>query len=245
MYTDALVKKADQAGYQALVVTVDAPVNGRRYREQRVGFSMPDFAQAINLHDLPRSPVIAEQKGLTSHRAGASAHIQAGQGGVFESPMVRSALSWDELERVIASTSLPVILKGILHPEDALEGLARGAAGIVVSNHGGRVLDGMVASLDCLHEVAQAVKSFNVEVPVFFDGGIRSGSDILKALALGADAIMIGRPYLWALSVGGASGVAHVLHLLKTELEMAMVLCACRTLADIDERLIYKPSLSL
>ncbi|MDO5679514.1 MAG: alpha-hydroxy acid oxidase [Pelistega sp.] len=269
VYTDALIKKAESASYQALVITVDAPVNGLRYREQRMGFSVPDFAKPVNLHDLPRScanrrtvqgsdsrdvkhqtsedsetgidAAVARDEALTegSSQTSEATHLRAGQGTVFDSPMVSSALGWDELERVISATSLPVILKGILHPDDAIEGLKRGAAGIMVSNHGGRVLDGMVSSLDCLAEVAQAVKAYKPDVPVFFDGGIRSGSDILKALALGADAIMIARPYLYGLAVGGASGVAHILHLLKTELEMAMVLCGCRTLADVDKSLIH------
>ena len=237
VYTDALIKKAERTGYQALVITVDAPVNGMRYREQRMGFSLPDFAKPVNLQDLPHSPS-KRALGMEAEK-GEVTHLRAAQGTVFDSPMVRSALGWDELERVIASTSLPVILKGILHPEDAVEGLKRGAAGIMVSNHGGRVLDGMVSSLDCLSEVAQAVKAYTPDKPVFFDGGIRSGSDILKALALGADAIMIARPYLYGLAVGGASGVAHILHLLKTEFEMAMVLCGCRTLADINRSLIH------
>lgn len=229
LYTDALIKKVEQSAYQALVITVDAPVNGMRYQEQRLRFAMPDFARPVNLDDLPKS---------SSFLAKTQTQAQAGRSNVFDSPMVKSALGWAELSRVIASTHLPVILKGITHPDEALKGLQCGAAGIIVSNHGGRVLDGMVASLDCLAAVAQTVKAFDGNRSVLFDGGIHSGSDCLKALALGADAVMIARPYLYGLAVGGASGVAHILHVLKTELEMAMVLCGCRTLEDINQDIL-------
>ncbi|MOA27220.1 L-lactate dehydrogenase [cytochrome] [compost metagenome] len=147
------------------------------------------------------------------------------------------APTWKDLEWLQSLTRLPVLVKGVMNPLDATRAVERGVAGIVVSNHGGRTLDGMPATLDVLQAVARAVDG---KVPVLLDGGIRRGTDVLKALALGADAVMIGRPYVHGLATAGASGVAHVLHLLRTELEVAMALGGCATLADIDASLIWR-----
>ncbi len=219
-FTAELVRRAEAAGYRALVVTVDAPVNGVRNAEQRAGFAMPQDA-APNLHGVQLPP--AET-------------LRAGEGGLFGTARVRQALRWEDIEWLRGLTRLPVLLKGILHPEDAVRAVEMGVDGIVVSNHGGRVLDTLPATIDALPAVAGAVRG---RVPLLLDGGIRRGTDVLKALALGADAVMVGRPYIHALAAAGAVGVAHVLHLLRTELEMAMVLTGCRTLADIDRSVIW------
>lgn len=218
--TSALLARVEAAGYQALVLTVDAPVTGVRNREQRSGFVMPDTATAVNLD------------------ASGPAHIaRPGESPLFGSPLVAAAPSWRELEWLRAQTRLPILLKGILNPDDAAQALGCGVDGIIVSNHGGRVLDGVPASIDALPGVVRAVDG---AVPILLDGGIRRGTDVLKALAVGAQAVLVGRPYMHALAVAGPAGVAHVLHMLRTELEMAMILSGCRTLADIDQRILWQ-----
>ncbi|HDZ58427.1 MAG TPA: alpha-hydroxy-acid oxidizing protein [Pseudomonas xinjiangensis] len=221
-FTETLVRRAEAAGYQALVLTVDAPVTGVRNREQRSGFVMPSAVEAVNL---------AGSAPLPAHTA------RAGTSPLFGSPLVATAPSWEDLDWLRLQTRLPILLKGVLNPEDVRQALARGVDGIIVSNHGGRVLDGVPATIDALPAVVRAVDS---AVPIFLDGGIRRGTDILKALALGAKAVLVGRPYVQALAAGGPAGVAHVLHILRTELEMAMILTGCRTLADIDHRVIWQ-----
>ncbi len=215
-FTHALAQRAAAAGYRALVVTVDAPVNGVRNREQRSGFQLPANIDAVNLRGLrPLPPQTA----------------QAGGNNLLGGPVLAGAPTWKDIEALIQKTSLPVVLKGITDPQDALRALDCGAAGVIVSNHGGRILDTMPASIHALPAVAKAI---NGRVPVLFDGGIRRGTDVFKALALGATATLIGRPYIYGLATAGASGVAHVLHILRTELEIAMALTGRATLNDID-----------
>ena len=143
---------------------------------------------------------------------------------------MREAPTWADLEWLLSQASLPVIVKGVLHPQDAQKIKAMGCAGIIVSNHGGRSLDGAPASIDCLAKIRAAVGD---DYPILFDGGIRSGLDIFKAIALGADAVLIGRLQVYALSVAGALGVAHMLRLLREELELCMALAGCASLSDI------------
>jgi 4-hydroxymandelate oxidase len=219
--TRNLVARAESAGYLALMLTVDAPVTGMRNREQRQGFTMPDWETAANLKDAPPEPVVVSR---------------AGESPIFGSPLPAAAPCWADVESLIASTRLPVILKGILAPEDAERAIAAGAAGIVVSNHGGRTLDTVPATIDALPAVTEAVAG---RLPVLLDGGVRRGTDIFKALALGATAVMVGRPCVAALAVAGAAGVAHALHILRAELEAAMVLAGCRRLSDIDRSRIW------
>lgn len=215
-FTLALVRRAEAAGYRALVVTVDAPVNGIRHREQRAGFALPPGVEAVNLRGM---------KSVAAHTA------KAGGSPLFGSGLLQHAPSWADLRWLTGLTDLPVLVKGVMTSDDARLALDHGAAGIIVSNHGGRTLDGVPATIDVLPEVVDAVGD---GVPVLLDGGIRRGSDVFKAIALGARAVLIGRPYVYGLAAAGASGVVHVLHMLRTELEVTMALAGTPTLADID-----------
>lgn len=220
-FTRSLIKRIERAGYKALVVTVDAPVTGPRNREQRAGFNLPEHAYPVNLKTLKVMP-----KGKA----------YAGSSVVFDNPVLEYAPKWLDIEKIKSISPLPVLLKGISHPDDARQAIELGVDGIIVSNHGGRVLDTMPASIEILPGIVKAVQG---RVPVLIDGGIRRGTDILKCLALGAHAVLVGRPYIYGLAVGGASGVAHTLHILRTELEMAMVLSGCNTLSDIDHSILF------
>jgi len=219
-FTRELVTRARSAGYRALVVTVDAPVNGVRDRERRAGFHLPAGVERANLRNLPPLDEFAPS--------------------MVDSPLfsgpVRASATWRDIEWLLSIAEVPVLLKGVLHPDDARLAMKAGAAGVVVSNHGGRTLDTWPASIDALPAVAEAVDGWGV---VLMDGGVRRGTDVLKALALGANAVLIGRPYVYGLAVAGAMGVAHVLHLLRAELEVAMALTGCATLADIDRRALF------
>lgn len=213
-FTAELVKRVEAAGYAALVVTVDAPLHGLRNREQRAGFRLPPGIEAVNLRGM-KSLAPAE--------------------GVFGTPLLESAPTWKDLAWLRSLTSLPVILKGVLAPEDARLAVTEGFSGIVVSNHGGRTLDTVPTAIEVLPGIAEVVAG---QLPILLDGGIRRGTDILKALALGASAVMVGRPVLHGLAAAGATGVAHVLKILRTELEIGMALTGRPTLASIDRAVI-------
>lgn len=218
--TLSLLRRAEAAGYTALVVTVDAPINGLRNRAQRAGFTLPQQVQAVNLHDLPQS---------SPPSLGAEHSI------VFQGLMT-SAPTWADLAWLRRQTALPIIVKGILHPSDAVRVADMGLAGVVVSNHGGRTLDGLPASISALPAVRAAL---GPDFLVLLDGGIRRGTDVFKALALGANAVLVGRPQMYALAVAGALGVAHMLRLLREELEVTMALTGCPTLAHITTDALY------
>ncbi len=205
--TEGLVRRAEQAGYRAIVLTVDTPRLGRRERDLRNNVIIPP---------LP-------------HRA---ANFADGH------PLFRPVLTWEMLSWLRDITSLPILLKGILTAEDALLAVQHGVDGIIVSNHGGRQLDGGLASIEALPEVVEAVEG---RCEVYVDGGIRRGTDVLKALALGARAVLIGRPVLWGLAVDGSEGVRDILGLLRAELELAMALSGRPTLASIDRSLVKLP----
>ncbi len=222
-FTAALVRRAEAAGYRALVLTVDAPVSGIRNREQRAGFALPTGIEAVNLRGMRPLAVSADPS--------ASSLLLGG-------PLLNAAPTWADLDWLRAQTRLPILLKGILSAADAEQALAAGVDGLIVSNHGGRTLDGLPATIEALPEVAAAVQG---RVPVLLDGGIRRGTDILKALALGADAVLVGRPCIFALAAAGAVGVAHVLQLLRAELEVAMALTGCADLASIGPQTIWTP----
>lgn len=207
-----LLRRVEAAGFEALVLTVDAPVHGARDRERRAGFKLPDDVRAVNLGGI--------KKALS---------LQPGQSELFDGLLPRAA-TWAEIDWLRAHSHLPLLLKGANHPDDAREAVARGVAGLIVSNHGGRTLDTLPATAELLPQVRAAV---GPDLPLLVDGGIRRGSDVLKALALGADAVLLGRPYVHALATAGALGVARALRLLRDEFEIAMALCGCKTLDDI------------
>lgn len=220
--TRELVQRAEQAGFEALVVTVDAATSGARDRERRAGFRLPPGVSAVNLAGLRPAPQPA---------------LQPGQSPLFDSLLV-SAPTWDDIAWLQTQTTLPVLLKGVLHPDDARQAAALGLAGVIVSNHGGRTLDTTAASAAVLPRITDAVGG---ALPVLVDGGIRRGTDVLKALALGASAVLVGRPCVFGLANAGAAGVAHVLRLLRDELEIAMALCGCATLAQASPALFFNP----
>ncbi|SDH04854.1 MULTISPECIES: alpha-hydroxy acid oxidase [unclassified Duganella] len=211
-----LLRRAEAAGYRAIVLTVDAPIQVANRRALAAQFQMPADCINVNLRDYDTTPRFAGNG--------------PGESRFFQGAM-RAAPSWDDIRWVMSETSLPVWVKGVLHPDDAVALRDAGVAGIVVSNHGGRSLDGAPAGLDVLPAVRAAVGK---DFPVMYDGGILSGSDAFKALALGADAVAIGRLQLYALSVAGALGVAHMLKLLREELEICMAMAGCATTADIN-----------
>jgi 4-hydroxymandelate oxidase len=219
--TESLVSRAEAAGYRAIVLTVDTPVLGRRIRDVRNGFGLPQGLVMANLVDA------AGMSGL--HSSSALARYIASRHD--------ASLSWRDVEWLRGLTRLPVLLKGIVRPDDALRAVDAGAAGIVVSNHGARQIDGAPATVEVLPRIVDAVAG---RVPVLVDGGVRWGTDVLKALALGARAVMIGRPVLWGLAVGGASGVRSVLEIFREELSTAMALAGCSSLETIDRSLIER-----
>ncbi|TFW29149.1 alpha-hydroxy acid oxidase [Massilia horti] len=211
-----LLARAEAAGYRAIVVTLDASIQVASLRALRAGFQMPAECVAANLTSDGPPP--------------AAPAFEPEASRIFQGVM-RAAPTWRDLEWLMANSSLPVWVKGVLHPDDALALRAAGVAGIVVSNHGGRSLDGAPASLAVLPAIRDTV---GAQYPLLFDGGIRSGTDVFKALALGANAVLVGRLQLYALSVAGALGVAHMIKLLREELEVCMALAGCATPAEID-----------
>jgi 4-hydroxymandelate oxidase len=221
--TRALVERAAAAGYEALVLTVDAPVLGSREADVRNQFALPDGVYPANLLTAEERAVwAAEGSGLARYFA---EHMDA-------------ALTWDDVDWLRSVSPLPVLVKGILRGDDAKLAVEHGAAGVIVSNHGGRQLDGAPAAIEVVREVADAVDG---RADVLLDGGVRRGTDVVKALASGAGAVLIGRPVLWGLAVDGEAGVLHVLEILRDELRRAMALCGCRSVAEIRPDLLTRP----
>jgi 4-hydroxymandelate oxidase len=217
-FTRDLVQRAEEAGYRALCLTVDTPIAGARNRETRAG---------VKLSPLPN---LANLKG-----AGGRAEIRTGSLDIFSS-VLDAALSWKDVEWLRSFAKIPLLVKGVLNPDDADRAVKAGVAGIMVSNHGGRNLDTVPATIEALPPVADQVAG---RVPVLVDGGIRRGTDVLKALALGANAVLIGRPYLYGLGAAGETGVAKVVAILQREFSMAMALAGRTTVAGIDRSVIW------
>jgi L-lactate dehydrogenase (cytochrome) len=211
---ESFVNRAERAGYGAIVLTVDTFIPGWKPRDLQQAW-LP-FLNGMGVANYFQDPVFraALEKPPEEDQGAATGHFL----GVQANP----ALSWDDLAWLRERTSLPIVIKGIQHPDDAREAAARGADGIVVSNHGGRQVDGAIASLDALPPIAAAVGD---ELAVLFDSGVRGGTDVLKALALGADAVCLGRPYVWGLTLAGQAGVEAVLKMVLGELDLTMALC--------------------
>jgi 4-hydroxymandelate oxidase len=210
-FTRDVVRQAEEAGCDVMCLTVDSPILGPRNRQTRAGFRLPPDVTTPHLYDI-------------GHRKQAIVDPR------------RVAVTWKDVEWLRGVTKLPLVLKGILDPGDAELAIGSGADGLVVSNHGGRNLDTAIASIDALPGIVERVHG---RAPVLVDGGIRRGTDVVKALALGAAAVLIGRPYCYALSLYGSDGVRRVVEILRAELEAAMMLCGVARLSEIDRSLLY------
>ncbi len=218
-FTRDLVQRVEAAGCRALCLTVDSPVIGTRYFEQRVHFALPPGMDRPNL------------KGLK----GASGSHRPQEKEIYSSTL-DAALNWKDVEWLRSFSKIPLLLKGVLNPEDADRAVKEGVSGIIVSNHGGRNLDTVPATADALPLVADKIAG---RIPILVDGGIRRGTDVLKALALGANAVLIGRPQLYGLGAAGETGVARVVNMLRREFEMAMAQTGRPNLAGIDRSVLW------
>jgi isopentenyl diphosphate isomerase/L-lactate dehydrogenase-like FMN-dependent dehydrogenase len=217
--TRVLMEEAVDSGFEAIVVTVDLPRGGNRERDARTGFVLP------------------EDLGIPSVRAALGDDRRLSVRETFA--LINPALGWEDIEDLASECELPVLVKGLLTAEDATLAVEHGAAGVVVSNHGGRQLDRAIATGDALPDVVEAV---NGRAAVLVDGGIRRGVDVATALALGADAVLVGRPALWGLAAGGRAGVARVLEMLRDELELTLALCGCTSPAGLDRAHLRRAS---
>ncbi len=220
-FTRALVERAQSAGCEAICLTVDTPVLGARNREARVGFKLPPGLSRVNLEGLP---------GVD---AGGTHRPREQQ---IYSAVLDPTLTWKDVEWLRGFAKVPVLLKGVLDPADAERAVEAGVSGLIVSNHGARNLDTVPATITALPRVADVVAG---RIPILVDGGIRRGTDVLKALALGATAVGIGRPYLHGLAVNGSAGVSRVVEILRTELEIAMALTGRTSLSAIDRSVLW------
>jgi isopentenyl diphosphate isomerase/L-lactate dehydrogenase-like FMN-dependent dehydrogenase len=216
-----LVERAVDAGYRAIVLTVDLPIAGRRERDIRNAFSLPGGVRYANVSG----------RNNTARAEGPDPFAQD------VNAQTNPALNWQDLEWLVAKTSLPVVVKGLVRGDDARRAVEIGARGLIVSNHGGRQLDYSIASLDALPEVVDVVGG---RVPVLLDGGVRRGTDVLKALCLGASGVLVGRPFLWALAVGGADGVRGMLNMLRDEIAVSMSLLGVRSLSELSKDLVTR-----
>jgi 4-hydroxymandelate oxidase len=217
-FTRELVQRAEAAGYRALCLTVDTATTGARNREARANVKLlpiPNFASFTG--------------------AGSDVSLHTGSQDVFKS-VLDAAMSWKDVEWLLSCIKIPLVLKGVLNPDDAERAVASGVAGIIVSNHGGRNLDTLPATIDALPVVAEKVAG---RIPVFVDGGIRRGTDVLKALALGASAVFIGRPYIYGLAAAGEAGVTQVINILQREFQMAMALTGRTNVESMDRSVIW------
>ncbi|XP_030555544.1 peroxisomal (S)-2-hydroxy-acid oxidase GLO5-like isoform X2 [Drosophila novamexicana] len=223
--TESLVRRAENAGFKALVLTVDAPVFGQRRDDVRNKFSLPSHLSLANFHGELASGVVSVIGG-----SGLSEYVVS---------QFDPTVTWQDIKWLKLLTHLPIIVKGVLTAEDAELAREFGCAGIIVSNHGGRQLDSTPATIEVLPEIVKAVGK---DLVVMLDGGIREGNDILKALALGAQMVFIGRPSIWALACDGLRGVEQLLGLLRKDFEISMALTGCRTLADIQATMVVPES---
>jgi 4-hydroxymandelate oxidase len=221
--TQALVARAEAAGASAIVLTVDAPLLGRRERDVRNEFHLPDGLRVENMSAVVGHGEVA----LRSASSGLAAYF---------AEKLDPSLTWKDVAWLRSITRLPVLVKGIVRPDDARRAVDHGASGIVVSNHGGRQLDGSPATATVLGPVADAVEG---RIEVLVDGGVRRGADVLRALALGARGVLVGRPILWGLATAGEGGARAVLEALRTEIDHAMALTGCASVSDVTRDLLH------
>jgi 4-hydroxymandelate oxidase len=218
--TEAVVARAENAGCSALVLTVDVPLSGTRERDVRNRFMLPEGLTVANMTGAGYGTM------NTSDGSGLTAYI---------AERLDPSVSWKDVAWLRSVTRLPILLKGIVRADDARRAVDSGVEGIVVSNHGGRQLDSSPATIEVLPRISDAVGG---RCEVLIDGGVRRGNDVLKALALGANAVLVGRPVLWGLAANGAAGVQHVLDLLRREIDLGMALAGCTTLAQVTRDLV-------
>lgn len=221
--TARLIERAEAAGCTALVLTVDAQVWATRERDVRNRFHLPEGLPVANL-----MPAGLDDIRASDTDSGLAQYVVS----LFD-----PTLAWSDVEWLAETSELPIVIKGIVHPDDARLAVEHGAAAIIVSNHGGRQLDTSVSTVEALPAVADAVGG---RIPVLVDGGVRRGTDVVKALALGARGVLVGRPVLWGLAVDGEGGVAAVLEILRKELDVALGLCGCRVCAEVDRDLLAR-----
>ncbi|XP_053601814.1 2-Hydroxyacid oxidase 1 [Plodia interpunctella] len=224
--TKSLVARAEKAGFKALVLTVDTPLFGIRRADIRNQFTLPPHLKLANF-DGHLSTKIQSTKG----GSGLNNYVS----GLFD-----KSLTWDAIKWLKSITSMPIIVKGILRPDDAVKAIEAGCSGILVSNHGARQLDGVPATIEVLPEIVEAVKKYNTEV--YLDGGVTTGTDVYKALALGARMVFVGRPALWGLSVGGQAGVQKMLDIFRTELEYTLQIAGTPSISDITRDMVCHES---
>ncbi len=242
-FTRELTERAAKAGYDALVLTIDNQLLGNRERDVRNGFTIPPRLGVVGITSMAfKVPWLwrmrNELKRITFGnyvRAGETADIKQLAGRMAS--LLDPSMSWKDVEDLRKIWSGPLVLKGIMHPEEAKLAVERGVDGIIVSNHGGRQLDGTPASIDALPGVVDAVAG---RIPVLVDGGVRRGVDVVRALALGAAACLVGRPQLWGLAVAGEAGVAHMLDIYRREIDRVMGLCGASRIADINSELLLR-----
>ncbi len=218
-FTRDLVQRAESAGCKALCVTVDSPVVGVRNRDQRAKFALPPEMERANLKGLMRP----------------GGNLRPPEGDIY-TPILDASLTWKEIDWLRSFARVPVLLKGVLNPNDADQAVKAGASGIIVSNHGARNLDTVPATIDVLPEVVEKVAG---RIPILMDSGVRRGTDVLKALAPGATAVLIGRPYLYGLGVAGPEGVRRIVNILQTEFRIALALSGCAALRSINRSALW------
>ena len=242
-FTRELTERAAAAGYDALVLTIDNQIPGNRDRDIRNGFTIPPRLGATGIARMAvKVPWLwrmrSELRRITFGnyvRPGESADIKALVGRM--AALLDPAMSWKDVEDLRKIWKGPLILKGVMHPQEARFAIERGVDGVIVSNHGGRQLDGAAPSIDALPIIVDAVSG---RIPVLVDGGVRRGVDVVRALALGASACLVARPQLWGLAVAGEEGVAHMLELFRREIDRVMALCGVSRITEIDKDLLLK-----
>lgn len=242
-FTRELAERAAKAGYDGLVLTIDNQLLGNRERDIRNGFGIPPRLGAFGIVSMAvKAPWLLRMRGELSRitfgnylRPGERPDIKKLAGRMAS--LLDPSMSWKDVEDLRKIWSGPLILKGVLHPDEARQAAERGVDGIIVSNHGGRQLDGAAASIDALPGIADAVGG---RMSILLDGGVRRGVDVVRALALGATACLVGRPQLWGLAVAGEEGVAHMLDIYRREIDRVMGLCGVSRIAEIDKSLLLR-----
>jgi L-lactate dehydrogenase (cytochrome)/(S)-mandelate dehydrogenase len=244
-FTHELADRAKAAGYHGLVLTIDNQLTGNRERDVRNGFTIPPRPGFAGVADtLTRAGWLWRMRSELPRitfgnyvRPGEPVDAATLAGRMGE--MLDPSMTWNDVDELRRIWDAPLLLKGILHPSDAAEAVRRGIDGIIVSNHGGRQLDGAAVPIEVMARIADATSG---AIPVLLDGGVRRGGDIVKALALGATACLIGRPQLWGLAVAGEAGVAHILEIYRSELDRVMGLCGLSSISEIDRTLLLEPA---